>query len=148
MKDKNGNVIKTGMIVKISNSYFKNDNGLYYVERSPGDPSWCGKDHSLRKISKSGKISTAARNICFWPIFVTVSDRAKSAEAKAWNDEHAEIEVTQVASTAEVKAHFLQEAANLASVIQRAEWDFGEESEIVKNYRTQKAHFEKVAFTM
>lgn len=148
MKDKNGNEIKTGMIVKISNAYFKNDNGLYYVERSPGDPSWRGKDHSLRKISKTGKISTAKRNICFWPIFVTVSDRAKNADAEKWNEEHAEIELSQVTSTAEVKAHFLQEAANLEKAIQRAVWDFGEDSEIVKNYRTQKTYIENVACAM
>ena len=63
MKDKNGIEIKTGMIVKISGAYFKNDNGLYYVDNSPGDPSWSGRDYSLHKISKAGKISTAKRQI-------------------------------------------------------------------------------------
>lgn len=59
MLDKNGIEIKTGMIVEIAGAFFKNDNGLYFVQASPGDPSWCGSDHSLKRISKSGKISTA-----------------------------------------------------------------------------------------
>ena len=145
MKDKNGIEIKTGAIVKISGAYFKNDNGLYYVERSPGDPSWCGSDHSLRKISKTGKISTATRSIGFWPIFVTVSDRCKSAEARSWNREHAEIEVVQIANMVEVKAHFQQEADALETVIQREAWDFGETSPVVMRSRALQAHYEAVA---
>lgn len=68
MLDKNGMEIKTGMVVEIKDAFFKNDNGLYFVEHSAGDPDWCGSDHSLRKISKRGKISQAKHNICFWPI--------------------------------------------------------------------------------
>ena len=36
MLDKNGIEMKTGMIVQISGAYFKNDNGTYYIDRSPG----------------------------------------------------------------------------------------------------------------
>ena len=68
MLDKNGMEIKTGMVVEIRGAFFKNDNGLYFVEHSAGDPDWCGSDHSLRKISKRGKISQAKHNLCFWPI--------------------------------------------------------------------------------
>ena len=57
MLDKNGMEIKTGMGVEIKDAFFKNDNGFYFVEHSAGDPDWCGSDHSLRKISKRGKIS-------------------------------------------------------------------------------------------
>ena len=42
MLDKNGVEIKTGDIVEISGAYFKNDNGLYFVTHSPGDPTWSG----------------------------------------------------------------------------------------------------------
>lgn len=42
MVDKNGVEMKTGDIVRVSGAYFKNDNGLWFIERSPGDPSWCG----------------------------------------------------------------------------------------------------------
>ena len=145
MKDKNGIEIKTGAIVKISGAYFKNDNGLYYVERSPGDPAWCGKEHSLRKISKTGKISTASRNIGFWPIFVAVSDRYKGAEARSWNREHAEIEIVQIANMGEVKAHFKQEAAALDKLIQRDAWEFGETSPRVMQNLALRAHYEAVA---
>ena len=40
MFDKNGHEIKTGDIVEITGAYFKNDNGLYFVDNSPGDPNW------------------------------------------------------------------------------------------------------------
>ena len=49
MLDKNGVEIRTGCIVEITGAYFKNDNGLYFVQRSPGDPSWCGKDYCAKK---------------------------------------------------------------------------------------------------
>ena len=52
MLDKNGVEIKTGDIVEISGAYFKNDNGLYFVTHSPGDPTWSGRDYSLKRISK------------------------------------------------------------------------------------------------
>ena len=44
MLDKNGVEIRTGCIVEITGAFFKNDNGLYFVDRSPGDPSWCGQE--------------------------------------------------------------------------------------------------------
>ena len=34
MLDKNGMEIKTGMVVEIKDAFFKNDNGLYFVEHS------------------------------------------------------------------------------------------------------------------
>ena len=49
MLDKNGVEIRTGCIVEITGAYFKNDNGLYFVQRSPGDPSWSGSDYCLKK---------------------------------------------------------------------------------------------------
>lgn len=148
MKDKNGIEIKTGMIVKISGAYFKNDNGLYYVDNSPGDPSWSGSDYSLHKISKTGKISTAKYNICFWPISVFVSDARKCAEARAWNAQHAEIEVVQIANMEEVKSYFRDKAESLTKTIQRTIWDWGEECETVKRYQAMKAHYEAVAAAM
>ena len=93
MLDKNGVEIRTGCIVEITGAYFKNDNGLYFVQRSPGDPSWCGKDYSLKKISKAGKISKAKYSLCFWPIAVFTNDRFKAAAANEWNAAHAEIEL-------------------------------------------------------
>ena len=145
MKDKNGIEIKTGMIVEITGAYFKNDNGLYYVDNSPGDPSWSGRDYSLHKISKRGKISTAKHRVCFWPISVFVSDRAKAAEAKRWNAEHATIEVTSIENMAEVAAYFQEAAERIKKTAQRTAWDFGESSDIVKKYKAMQAHYEAVA---
>ena len=52
MLDKNGVEIRTGCIVEITGAYFKNDNGLWFVEHSPGDPSWCGSDRSEEHTSE------------------------------------------------------------------------------------------------
>ena len=35
MVDKNGVEMKTGDVVLISGAFFKNDNGLWFIERSP-----------------------------------------------------------------------------------------------------------------
>ena len=79
MQDKNGIEMKTGDIVEITGAYFKNDNGLYFIDCSPGDPNWCGSDYSLKRISKSGKISKAKKNLCFWPIGMFIPIQALGA---------------------------------------------------------------------
>lgn len=148
MTDKNGIEIKTGMIVEITGAYFKNDNGFYFVDNSPGDPTWSGRDYSLHKISKRGKISTAKHHVCFWPISVFVSDRVKSAEARCWNKEHATIEVVSIDNMSEVVAYFQAKAEDMDKPIHRASWDFGEQSDIVKRYEAMKAHYEAIARTI
>ena len=145
MKDKNGIEIKTGNIVEITGSFFKTDNGLYYVEHSAGDPDWCGNDHCLKKIGKNGKLSKAKKNICFWPISVFVSDRAKSAEARKWNRENATIEVKTIANMTEVVELFKSKAAEITKEADRLAWHFGEESETIQKKRTYARHYEAVA---
>lgn len=145
MVDKNGVEIKTGDIVEISGAFFKNDNGLYFVDNSPGNPSWCGSDYSLKRISKTGKISKAKKSRCFWPISTFVSDRSKSARARQWNKEHAQIEIKDITNMAEVCAHFQAQAAAINERIRRDVWDFGEDSEIVKKNQAIQAHYIAVA---
>lgn len=144
MLDKNGVEIKTGAIVEITGAFFKNDCGLYFVQTSPGDPTWCGSDHSLKRISKAGKISKAKYSHCFWPIAIFVSDRAKRREANAWNKAHAEIEVKAVKDMSEVIAYFQEKADSLRAYIKRKVWDFGEDSEVVQKDRAMLAHYEAV----
>lgn len=144
MTDKNNIEIKTGDIVEITDAFFKTDNGLYFVTASPDDPSWSGRDHCLKKISRKGKISTAKYNICFWPIGVFVSDRAKAAEARRWNKEHAQIEVKSVSDMAEVKAYFQARVKDCEAAIRRETWDFGEDAECVQKDKTFLAHYEAV----
>ena len=93
MLDKNGKEMVTGCVVEIKNAYFKTDNGLYFVEKSPEELGWLGSDYCLLKLKRNGQLSTAKKNICFWPIMSFVSDRMKSIEASAWNKEHATIEI-------------------------------------------------------
>lgn len=145
MLDKNGVEIKSGDIVEITGAFFKNDNGLYFVESSPGDPSWSGTDYCLKKISKAGKISTAKYNICFWPITAFVSDRAKTAKARQWNREHAAIEVKEpLKDMGAVSAFFQSKADNLAEQINRDARLWGETSSCVERMRAAKAHYEAV----
>lgn len=145
MLDKNGIEIKTGQIVEISGAYFKNDNGLYFVDKAPDDPSWCGRDYSLVKISKKGKISTAKRNLCFWPISVFVSDPWKRAAANEWNAKNATIEVKDGINRSEVKAHFSKEANSMDKYIERLTWDWGtDHPEVIRNKEIQ-AHYKTVA---
>ena len=133
MKDKNIIELKTGDVVEITGAYFKNDNGWYFVEHSPGDPNWSGKDYCLCKIKRTGELSTAKKNLCFWPIAVFVSSRAKSAEANAWNREHAKIEIKRIPHRAPIAAYFAAEADSLNATIQRYTWDFGEDCQTVKD---------------
>lgn len=145
MKDKNGIEIKTGMIVEISGAYFKSDNGLYYVEKSPGDPGWHGEDHCLKKISKSGKISRAKYSLCFWPIMVTVNG-PKYYDAKRWNTENAAIEVKPaLANMSEVAEYFRERAENLNREIERLVWNFGKDNPTVLRNREIMRHYEAVA---
>jgi len=144
MLDKNGIEIKTGDIVEITGAFFKNDNGLYFVQSSPGDASWSGSDHSLHRISKTGKISKAKYSTCFWPIVAFTSSRAKAAEARAWNKAHAEIEVKSVKDLGEVIAYFQDKADKLRPYIKREVWDFGEDAECVKHDRAILVHYEAV----
>lgn len=145
MTDKNGIEIRTGDIVEITGAFFKNDNGLYFVQNSPGDASWCGSGYSLKRIGKSGKISKAKYSLCSWPIEVYTSDRVKNAEARAWNKDHAEIEVKAIKDLGEVIAHFQELADNLRAYIKREVWDWGEDAECVQKDRAILAHYEAVA---
>lgn len=145
MLDKNGVEIRTGCIVEITGAYFKNDNGLYFVQRSPGDPSWCGRDYSLKKISKAGKISKAKYSLCFWPIVSVVSDRWKTDEANAWNKAHAQIEVTAIKNMGEVAAHFQAEADGLNDSIRWTVYNFGEGHPEVAQLKALQTHYETVA---
>ena len=145
MMDKNGREIKTGDVVRITGSYFKNDNSLYFVANSPGDRSWLGSDYSLHKINRNGSLSKAKYNVCFWPILVTVSDRFKAAEAQAWNKEHAAIEIIDTVDRTCIREHFEGEAEDLAARIERERWHFGDDSPIVANDREILEHYRNVA---
>ena len=130
MTDKNGVELKTGQIVEIAGAYFKNDNGLWFIAHSPGDPCWSGSDCSLHRVAKSGRPSTAKDNLGFWPICIFTNDRAKRVEGNAWNKEHATIEVKDG-----IKAYFQQEAEEHAQEIDRLVWLFGRDSEAAEPHR-------------
>ena len=132
MTDRNGREIKSGDIVRISGGYFKRDNGLYLVTNTPGDPSWSGRDLSLKKINRNGSLSTAKYNQAFWPLFVTVSDAWKRAEAKEHNKEHAEIEIVDTVSREGAAEYFKEKAEEAEGMLDFYGWNFGEDSEVYK----------------
>lgn len=140
MQDKNGRTMRTGDIVKIENAYFKNDNGYYFIDRSPGDASWLGSDYSLHKIGKRGKISTAKYNIAFWPLSSYCSDQRKNAEAHEHNKKYATIEVVFDVDRSEVIAHFEQEAQHSEEQAKTWAWRFGEDSETAQKEKNIAAY--------
>mgnify|MGYP000115667086 CR=1 FL=1 len=144
MLDKNGVEIRTGQVVKVTGAFFKNDNGLYFVDNSPGDPSWSGHDYCLKKVCRNGRLSSSARNICFWPIAVFTNDRTKNAQADAWNREHSEIEVVTLPDMSGVLGYFREKLEQTNSSIQRLIWNFGEKNEGVQREKTIAAHYENV----
>lgn len=145
MSEYKGNEFKTGDVVRIQNAYFKNDNGLYYVDNAPGDPSWSGRDFCLKKISKTGKLSKAKYNIAFWPLISFVSNYQKNVEARVWNKENATIENASVSDVSEIAAAFVERADNMEQAIVRREWDFGKDNEWVKKDREIQAFYRSVA---
>ena len=145
MNDKNNRPMKTGDVVEITGAYFKNDNGLYFVERTPGDPNWIGRDHCLRRIKRNGELSTAKDNICFWPISAFVNSRDKRAAANQWNQEHAEIEIKTFPHTEHIAKFFAAEADSLDATIKRYTWDFGEDCQTVKDAKETQSFYRSVA---
>ena len=144
MTDKNNRTMKTGDVVEITGAYFKNDNGLYFVEHTPGDPNWSGRDHCLRRIKRNGELSTAKDNLCFWPIHAFVNSRDKRAAANQWNQEHAEIEIKTFPHTEHIAAYFADEADSLDVTIKRYTWDFGEDCQTVKDTKETQAFYRSV----
>ena len=140
MTDKNNRTMKTGDVVEITGAYFKNDNGLYFVEHTPGDPNWSGRDHCLRRIKRNGELSTAKDNLCFWPISAFVNSRDKRAAANEWNREHAEIEIKAFPHTEHIAAYFASEADSLdvVDLVMSIEDEFGLEvpDDQIENFRT------------
>lgn len=145
MTDKNNRTMKTGDVVEITGAYFKNDNGLYFVEHTPGDPNWSGRDHCLRRIKRNGELSTAKDNLCFWPIHAFVNSRDKRAAANQWNQEHAEIEIKTFPHTEHIAKFFAAEADSLDATIKRYTWDFGEDCQTVKDTKETQAFYRSVA---
>lgn len=145
MVDKNGVEMKTGDVVLISGAFFKNDNGLWFIERSPGDPSWCGSSYSLTKLKRNGQPSTAKYNLCSWPIAVFTNSWAKRNEAHAWNAEHAEIEVVKIADRSAIADHFMGLAKELDPYIEREVWDWGENHPEVLRHKEIRSFYASVA---
>ena len=109
MQDKNGIEIKLGDVVKIEGAYFKKNNGYWFVEHSAEDTLWSGDDCSLRKMSKSGKLSVT-EEICFWPLTYFCSSSQKNHDARRHDRNHATIEIVHNISTCYVSQHFAERA--------------------------------------
>ena len=142
---KEDNPMKTGDIVQISNAYAKSHNGLYFVEHSPGDPGWIGKDHCLRRVTKSGKLSTSSYSTHFWPLKTFSNNREYCAKADAWNAEHARITPATVKDLSYIAAHFQQEAEDTKKYADQHAWSWGEDHPEAQRARTRQAFYESVA---
>jgi hypothetical protein len=106
MTDKNGTELRTGDVVLVSGAYFANDNGLFFVEKSPGDPVWSGDDYLLRRITKKGEPSKGRKSISFYPIQIFTNSHEIRRKANAWNSEHVTIEVLNNPNYAPICGYF------------------------------------------
>lgn len=145
LTDKNGIEMKTGDIVKIENAYFKNDNGFYYIENTPGDLSWCGNEYSLHKICKNGKLSTASNHIAFWPLAAFCNDRAKNYAAREHNKQFATIEIIDDIDNADIIAVFDKQAADQAENAKTYSYRFGENSEVTTKTQAISDFYKSIA---
>ena len=140
--------LKAGDIVRIEGAYFKNDNGLYFVKHCPGDAGWLGKDYSLHKICKNGKISTAKYFTAFWPLMCCANDRMKNAEARAWNEEHATITKVDNINAEFVVEYFKGEVEKCKGLYEDYSWRFGAENEVALSYKETMEHYQNVVARM
>lgn len=143
MKDSNGVEMTTGMVVEIKNAYFKNDNGLWFIDNTPGDANWCGSDYSLHKLCKNGKVSTARHHIAFWPLCSFCSDRSKNYAANEHNKEHATITVRTDIPTGGICEHFAEKAEGAKATL---EWDTrrGHSPKVLDQERAIVKHYENL----
>ena len=128
--DINGKEITTGAVVEIRNAYFKADNGLYFVEHSPSDPTWSGTSHSLSKLCRNGKISVTKYSTAFYPLATFTNSREKRIEAAEHNSKYAEIEIVDFSNMENIIAHFNEELAQQRKTSQRNMWHYGENSDM------------------
>lgn len=140
--------LKAGDIVKIENAYFKNDNGLFFVTHCPEDAGWLGKDYSLTKICKNGKISKTKYNLSSWPLCSFVNNKIKAAEAKVWNEEHATIEKVEGINTAFIIEYFENKVAELTEQYRNYSTRWGEENKISVSYKETLEHYKSVVKRM
>ena len=145
MMDVNGRELRTGDVVMISDSYFKNDNGLWFIESSPGDVNWLGDDYSLRRICKDGSLSTSKHNIAFWPLKAFCSDHFKNARAYAWNKEHAKIEIIDTVDRSAIRDYFADHAKKMEPSLERKMWDWGRHSAFYLHDEKIRRHYLRVA---
>ena len=70
MLDKNGKEMVTGCVVEIKNAYFKTDNGLYFIEKSPEELGWLGSDYCLLKLKKKRSVKHRKEKYLFLADYV------------------------------------------------------------------------------
>lgn len=144
-EDKNGIKLEVGQIVKISNAYFKVDNGYYFIEHEPGAPNWIGCDYGLTRINScTGALSTGKNTCAFYPLCSFCSDKRKNAAADEWNEKNCQIEVITTIKNDSVIEFFQNELADKEKQTQRDCWNYGEESEIVKKDNVIIEYYKKV----
>lgn len=141
MLDKNGIEIKTGDAVRISGAYFKNDNGLFFITHSPGDPFWNGNYHALKRLCSNGKLSAGRSGSSSWPIAVYTNSRLKRAVATEHNKINAKIEIIHDLPTHSRIKYFKQQIKEYEDLVNGYElpWFSGKDLEgveaSIKNYK-------------
>lgn len=95
-------------------------------------------------MCKNGKLSTSSNNLAFWPLTSFTNNRQKRLEAKAHNAFYATIEIINNINTSEIINYFHSEVESLEKAAICQAWDFGEDSEIVRQTATIVDHYKNV----
>lgn len=92
--DLNKKEITEGDVVKISNAYTKNDNGIFFVKRTPNSKDYGGGTLWLEKLnSKTMEKSKGTYSTCSWPLTSYSNNREYRISAREHNEKNATIEV-------------------------------------------------------
>lgn len=121
LTDSNGEALHLGDIVEVSGGYFKNSNGLFFLEGEPGANGsvW------LRKLNKSGKLPMSG-DVQSWPLTSYCSDPRKSREAKNHNRTNAKITKAANVNTWHVAEWLKQRANDCLEKAERERRNWGE----------------------
>lgn len=103
-----------------------------------------GIDGYIELVQLPNELDKARNAVCFWPIMVTVNGYEKYTTAKLWNKEHAQIEIVEGIDKTHIAEYFRDRAQQCDKWIERYTWDFGADSNSVKEQEQYKAFYESV----
>ena len=145
MKDKNGKELRTGLVVKVSGAYTKNNNGLFLITHSEGDACWTGNYYSLKKIKNNGEFSTAKYSTSSLPLAYYSNNSNYNITAREHDEKNLEIEVVEISDYSHISEYFRNEIENMNDQIEYSiQRGFSESADWIVEYKKRIAEYEKI----